>query len=140
MKKLQTHIILFLLIALSACAPAQLAVQDPWARPAAAEANSAVYFTLDNPTAQEDTLLRAASGVASSVEIHQASMENDIMKMTPVETVTIPAGGQIEFSPGGLHLMLIDLNQTLAEGQQITLTLEFENAGLVEIQVPVEQR
>lgn len=140
MHKLQTPIIIFFLMILTACTPPQLSAADPWARPAAAGANSAVYFTLDNPSTQDDTLLRAISEAAADVEIHQVSMEDDIMRMTPVDTVAIPAGGQVEFNPGGLHVMLVDLHQPLVEGQQILVTLEFENAGLVEIQAVVEQR
>ncbi len=52
----------------------------------------------------------------------------------------IPAGWQVTFEPGGLHVMLIGLHQDLEPGDVFTLTLEFENAGsvdvLIEVQVP----
>ena len=131
---------LSLFIFLTACSPPQINVLDAWARPAAVGETSAVYFRLDNNTSLDDILLSAASDAAANTEIHRAMVEDGVMKMEPINTINVPAGEQIEFAPGGLHIMLIGLNQPLVEGEKISLTLEFSEAGIVEVQALIEQR
>jgi copper(I)-binding protein len=74
-------------------------------------------------------LVSAASPAAKTVEIHQMSMENGVMKMRALPGLDIPAGGSVELKPGGYHLMLIDLRKPLAEGDAIALTLRFQDAA-----------
>ena len=57
--------------------------------------------------------------------------------MRPVENIPVPANGQTALEPGGYHIMLIDLRQPLKEGANVPLTLTFEKAGTVTLQVPV---
>ena len=63
-----------------------------------------------------------------------------VMSMQPQQSVEIPASDTVEFKPGGLHVMLINLNQDLALGNTILLTLKFEKAGEITLEVPVEER
>lgn len=60
-----------------------------------------------------------------------------VMPMQQQESVSVPARGKVEFKPCGLHVILINLTQDMQVGDTNTLTLIFENAGSVEIQVPV---
>ena len=62
------------------------------------------------------------------------------MQMRPVESLSLAAGEAVLFEPGGFHVMLIDLQQDLVEGQTFTITLHFAEAGDVEVEVVVEQR
>jgi copper(I)-binding protein len=66
--------------------------------------------------------------------------EGETMSMHPQEDVLIPGRGGVIFEPGGLHVMLVRLQQDLVEGEQIELTLRFQEAGEIALQVPVEQR
>ena len=45
--------------------------------------------------------------------------------------VVVPAKGKLEFKPGGYHVMLIGLKETLSEGKTFTLILHFKRAGKV---------
>jgi hypothetical protein len=59
------------------------------------------------------------------------------MSMHPVESVDVPANGQAELEPGGLHIMLIGLTGDLEAGEKLPLTLEFENAGKVQVEAEI---
>jgi hypothetical protein len=125
---------------LVACAPAdgQLRVSDIWARPGLAGGNSAVYFMIHNETAGTDTLLSASSDVAGAVELHMTSMQDGNMQMMHQQEVPLPTG-KTEFKPGGLHVMLIGLNQDLNPGDMFSLTLDFVTAGVIPLEVTVSE-
>jgi len=138
--------LLVILLALTGCAnqsneqAQQLTIENAWARPGLSGGNSAVYFVIDNPTSQSDTLLSADTESAEHVELHMTSMDADgNMRMSQQENIPIAANSQVEFKPGGLHIMLIQLRQDLSAGDIISVTLQFERAGSVQIQAPVEQ-
>jgi hypothetical protein len=69
--------------------------------------------------------------------MHTHSMQNGIMMMRQLEAVEIPAGGSVEFKPGGNHIMLIGLERPLVAGDRFPLTLKFEHGGMVETIVEV---
>jgi len=137
------------ILLLSACAalPPQTAtaptgdavrIENPTARPASAGQNSAAYFTIVNPTGEDDLLLTAASSVAMATEVHETQNDNGVMRMIhQADGVAVPAQSTVEFVPGGKHVMLMNLHQDLATGQSFTVTLSFEKAGEIEITVPV---
>lgn len=142
-------LLLSMLLLLSACAalPTQTAtaptgdavrIENPSARPATAGQNSAAYFLIVNPTGQDDRLLTAASSVAMATEVHETQNDNGVMRMIhQVDGVAVPAQSTVDFVPGGKHVMLMNLRQDLAAGQNFTVTLSFEKAGEIEITVPV---
>lgn len=101
--------------------------------------NGAVYMTLKNGGASDDALIGAKTDVAKTVELHETKMdENDVMKMSPVPNIPIPAGGSVTLKSGGLHVMLIDMQKELAVGDKISLTLTFEKAGPMTIEAEVK--
>ncbi|MCK6580640.1 MAG: copper chaperone PCu(A)C [Anaerolineae bacterium] len=113
---------------------------NAWVRPAeAAMPNSAVYGQLVHIGDMPDTLVSASSDAAEVVELHEMIMgEGDVMQMRPVEGgFVVPANGFLLLEPGGLHIMLIGLKQPLVPGDEITVTLNFEHAGAVELVAPV---
>jgi copper(I)-binding protein len=125
---------------LAACSPdggQALQVTDVWARPGLADGNSAVFFTIDNPGA-DDTLLAASSDVAGAVELHKTSMQDGVMKMEHQMSVPVPTGAT-EFKPGDLHVMLIGLTDDLQAGDSFSVALEFENAGEKTLEVIVRE-
>ncbi len=128
---------------LSGCAQprsAALAILDPWARPGLSGGNSAIYFSIENPTTSDDTLMSAESSAAEKTELHKSSMDADgNMQMQPQENVLVPAGVQVQFEPGGLHVMLVNLHQDLNVGDEVPLTLHFENFGSVSVQAVVKE-
>jgi copper(I)-binding protein len=84
-----------------------------------------------------DKLVKAMSDVAGTVELHTVEMENNVMKMRPVEFIEIPAKGSAELKPGGFHVMLIGLKKELKPGETFNLTLMFEKAGEQQVQAMV---
>ncbi|HXH03224.1 MAG TPA: copper chaperone PCu(A)C [Candidatus Competibacteraceae bacterium] len=117
----------------------QLTIHHPWARPTPPGApTGGAYFIIDNG-GEADRLLAASADVADKVELHIHLHENGMMKMRPVAAVEVPARGQIKLAPGGLHVMFIGLKQSFKQGERFPLTLKFERAGEVQVEVVVEQ-
>ena len=132
MKNKAFAVVISLAVLLSACSSSsgELTVQDAWARPAAIGENAAVYFTIFNGTSSDDSLLGVSSDVAAAAELHMSmTHDNDVMSMEMQDAVQIPARDQVEFKPGGLHVMVVDINRNLSMGDTITLVLHFQTAG-----------
>jgi len=121
-------------------AAGNLQIDDPWSRATASQqSNGAAYFTVTNHGSSADRLIEAASPVASTVELHTHEVDSEgVMRMRRVEGIDVPAGEATALRPGGLHVMLIGLDDRLVEGEQFPLTLVFEAAGTVEVEVTVE--
>jgi hypothetical protein len=94
-------------------------------------------MTIENTTATVDRLVSATSPAARVVELHTHIMDGGVMRMRPVTAIEVNPGEPAVLRPGGLHVMLIDLTGALQAGQTIPLTLRFEKAGEVTVQVPV---
>ncbi|QHQ33850.1 DUF1775 domain-containing protein [Algicella marina] len=93
------------------------------------------FLTVTNTGTEDDTLVAAASPAAGHMEIHEMSMQGDVMKMRELtDGLPIPAGETVELKPGGFHLMFMQLAAPLEEGTSVDVTLTFANAG--EITVP----
>lgn len=138
MKKL----IITTLLAVSASAWAQttVKVEDAWVRgTVAAQKATGAFMRI---TADKNArLVGASSPVAGVVEVHEMSMQGDVMKMRQVEGISLVAGKAVELKPGGYHVMLMDLNGQVKAGDMVPLTLEFEDAGKLRftqvLEVPV---
>ena len=99
---------------------------------------SAAYMLITNNGSDADVLIGGRSDAAEIVEIHTMEMDGDVMKMMELEDgLEIPAGETVTLERGGYHIMLINLTRDMHDGDEIALTLEFENAGEVELAVPV---
>jgi hypothetical protein len=111
------------LVALQAVA--QVTVAEPWARSTVKEQKATgMFMTL---TSKEDAkLVGAASPAAKIVEVHEMTMDNNVMKMREVKAVALPAGKPVQLKPGGYHVMLIDLVKPLEPGQKVPVTLTIE--------------
>jgi protein SCO1/2 len=114
-----------------------LQIDQAWARASSAGMTSGAYLSITNKGAQSDALIAIQSPVAAMVEMHQTMMENNVMKMSPVTRVVIAPGQKVEFKPGGYHVMLMNINRTLAVGDRVPLILKFERAGQVQVEATV---
>lgn len=148
MKRVITLILLAFMLSLVACggdadddmdmdmdAPMSdtLEVSGIWGRnsPMAAP-NGAFYMKITNGTDTDEKLLTASADICGVTELHEMYVkENDVMGMRPVPDgyIAIPAGGSEELKVGGLHVMCIDKTESFEIGQEIPITLVFENAG-----------
>lgn len=102
--------------------------------------NAAAFMTITYPANGDvvpDRILRAESKIAAETQIHTMQIEGDVMQMRQVETFPLPPTGSFMLTPHGVHIMFMDLNRTLAAGDEFPLTLVFEKAGAVETTVTV---
>lgn len=120
----------------------QIKIEDAWARPAvAAKMNGAIYFRIVNGGNEADTLLSVATPSAKAAEVHESMTDNNgVMSMKPRENIKILPGGEVKFKPGGLHIMLVELNQPLVVGDEVQLTLRFEKAGEILLNIKVREQ
>jgi copper(I)-binding protein len=105
---------------------AEVSVAEPWVR-ATVPAQKATGAFMRLKSDADARLVSAASPVAGVVEIHEMVMDKDVMKMSPVPALELPAGQAVELKPGGYHVMLLDLKAQVKEGDQVPLTLVIEN-------------
>lgn len=102
-------------------------VQDAWARATLAQQSATgAFMKLTAPAATR--LVEVRSPAAGIVEIHEMKLEGDVMRMRAVDVLPLPAGKAVELKPGGLHVMLMDLNAPVKAGDSLPLTLVFEGA------------
>lgn len=116
----------------------ELTIVNPWTRAAGANGNGAAFMRLRNGGAQPDRLVSASTPVARVVELHTMIRDGDAMRMRPVTDIAVGPGQTVELRPGGFHVMLIGLNAPLAQGTRVPLTLRFERAGEVRVELEVQ--
>jgi periplasmic copper chaperone A len=97
----------------------------------------AVYFSIRNTGSTADRLLSVSTPVASKVELHESRMLNGVMEMREVASVECPPGATVKASPGGLHVMLLDLAGPLEAGTLLSVSLHFRDAGVLTLKAPV---
>ncbi len=99
-----------------------------------------VYLSIRNKGGEADHLIRAATAVCRTVEIHETKIEDGRMTMQMVKNgLEIPANGTVDFSPGGHHIMLIGMKQSLNVGEKFSLSLEFEKSGLKSLESEIRE-
>ena len=120
-----------------------LMVKDPYARSARPNApTGAAFMMLQNHTDQDLKLIGVRSDVAKRVELHTHIDKGDgIMQMRQIEGgIAIPAGESHIMKRGGDHVMLMGLNQSLVDGETITVIFEFENAKDMTVEIPIDSK
>jgi copper(I)-binding protein len=87
-----------------------------------------------------DRLLGVHTPRAKKAELHTHVHEGEMMRMKQIDSIEVPAGGQVEFKPGSNHVMLFELSAPLVAGERFPLTLEFEHAGEVTVDVSIQDQ
>ncbi|MGI9389358.1 MAG: copper chaperone PCu(A)C [Boseongicola sp.] len=120
-----------------AAASADVFLTDPWARASIlASRPGAAYLTLEST--ENDKLIKLSTPMAAKVMIHSTETGTDgVSRMHHMMSLDLPAGQVVTLAPGGLHLMLMGIASKLEEGTSFPMTLEFEKAGAVTIEVQV---
>jgi periplasmic copper chaperone A len=116
-----------------------LVVEAPWSRATPGGAKVAGgYMRITNAGPEADRLVGGSLPGAARFEVHEMSMQGEVMRMRPLETgLEIKPGATIELKPGGYHIMFMDLREPLKEGQTLKGTLLFEKAGAVAVEYAV---
>jgi|SRR5262245_38970295 len=110
-------------------AKANIDITDAWTRATAGNATTAaIYFHLVSAK-DPDRLMSVEAPAAQKAEIHEETTQNGVVRMNNLAAIDIPAGGTVNFAPGGKHLMLTGLKAPLKEGESFLITLTFDKAG-----------
>ena len=117
-----------------------LQVENPWVRatPGGAKVGGG-YLTIKNDGAAPDKLVGASSPIAQKMELDEMSSENGVMKMRALPNgLQINPGQTVTLKPGGYHIMFVGLNKPLKQGDHVPVTLNFANAGTVNVEFVVQ--
>ncbi|HET9642085.1 MAG TPA: copper chaperone PCu(A)C [Burkholderiaceae bacterium] len=115
-------------------------IGHPWApMTASGQVNGGAYMKLQNNGTTPDRLVGAVTPAADHVEMHSMKLEGDVMRMREIEAIEVPPGGLVELKPGGLHLMLVGLKAPLKQDEKVQLTLRFEKAGDVKVDMKIDR-
>ncbi|WP_421223125.1 copper chaperone PCu(A)C [Aeromonas enteropelogenes] len=99
--------------------------------------NTAAFMVLKNDADQAVKLVAASSPAAGRAELHTHLHENGVMKMRQVESIEIPAKGDVVLKPGSLHIMLFEIG-TLSEQTPMPLTLTLDDGQQLALSLPVK--
>ncbi|MBR8464596.1 copper chaperone PCu(A)C [Campylobacter sp. faydin G-24] len=95
--------------------------------------NSAIFMDIKNKSNKDIKLLQAHSSVCANTEIHTHKMENGMMSMMQIDNINIAKNSETKLAPGGLHIMLINLNRPLNDGDKVDVELEFDNGEKIKL-------
>jgi periplasmic copper chaperone A len=114
-------------------------IVQPWARATPKGASTgAGYMTITNNGTAPDRVSCVSSDVSAQCQIHAMNVEGGVMKMRPVEGgLEIKPGETVTLKPSGMHVMFLELKQPLQPGQTVKATFKFENAGAVDLELPI---
>ena len=117
---------------------AGIRVDHVWSRAAMAGHEGVVYLTITD-TGASDTLTGVTTPVAAEAALHQSIDDHGVAKMRSVASLPIESGKPVTLAPGGYHIMLMGLKQTLKQGDNFPVTLQFAKAGRVTATATVEK-
>ncbi|MEW6596775.1 MAG: copper chaperone PCu(A)C [Pseudomonadota bacterium] len=119
----------FFALAAVTAANAAIEVKEATIRPPFHGATmTAGYMTLKN-AGPADRLVGVSCDCADKVELHETMVHDGMAHMMATPVVSVPAGGEVKFAPGGRHLMIVGLKAPLHPGDKAKITLQFEHAG-----------
>lgn len=125
----------------AAFAEGSIMVDDAYIRSSTATSQTgAAFMVLKNEGTEDDRLIGVRSDNAGRVELHTHQEDaNGVMKMLEVEEgFPVPAGQSHALQRGGDHVMFMGLTQSLKQGETVPLTLIFEKAGEIVVDVLVD--
>lgn len=119
---------------------AETSVSDAWVRATVPQQHATGAFMVLTATT-DSKLVGVASPVAKDVQVHEMTMNGDVMGMRQVKSIELPAGKAVSLDPNGYHVMLMGLHEQVKEGSQVPLTLTIEDAKgakqTLQVQAPV---
>jgi len=110
----------------------EIVVRDAWIREAPAISTVlAGYMTLQNQSDKSQSLTSVSATAFNKVMIHRTEQKDGMAHMTHQEQITIPARGEVVFTPGGYHLMLMHPHRSLRAGDQVTINFTFADKSIL---------
>jgi len=115
-----------------------LTVEHAWSRPTIGANRPGVFYVeITNAGATDDALIGIATPAAGMPMLHESVVTDGVASMPHAMSIPVPAGQTVDLSPGGYHGMLMGLTAALKEGDSFPVTLTFETAGEVTVDVDV---
>ena len=100
--------------------------------------NSAAFMQVTNHGSPA-AIVYAKSPVAEIVELHTHINDKGVMRMRKIKQIDLPLNIMVQLKPGGLHIMLLGLKRDLKPGDQVSVTLGFDDGSEKILQVPVQK-
>ena len=136
-RTISTAVAAFVAFAAAAYA-GDITINDPYAR-TANQKNGAAFMIITNTGEADDVLIEARADVSRKVELHTHVIEDGVARMRQVEGgIPVPADGQARLERGGYHVMFMGIEKPFEQGADFPLTLVFENAGEIVVDVVVD--
>lgn len=114
-----------------------LVAQNAWVRATPGADLAVAYLTLRNVSANPVIVTGVQSSIAGHAMIHETTVKGGLSRMRPHERLVIAPGKTVKLEPGGLHVMLHDLKQPLAVGQNVPLVITYAGGGALQVTAPV---
>ncbi|MCP4380045.1 MAG: copper chaperone PCu(A)C [Hyphomicrobiales bacterium] len=113
-----------------------LEIHKPWTRATPPGARTGGGFVVIRNTGEESDRLTGGSSPVGRVELHTMEISDGVMKMRPLtDGLAIPPGETVELKPGEHHIMFVDLAGAIGQGEPLPVTLVFEKAGAIPIEM-----
>lgn len=117
----------------------ELTVSGAWMPEPANPEVGALYLEIDNAAEDDDALTGVVTSASDTAELHTTETgDNGASRMEEVEQVPVPAGETVELTSGGYHVMVLDIPEPIAEGDEFTTALTFDSGTELDLTVPVE--
>lgn len=104
---------------------ADVTVSDAWFRALPAGLPAGGYLTLHNNADEDIALTGASSPACGMVMLHRSMDMGGMEQMQMVDSVRVPAHGEVAFKPGGYHLMCMQPTEEMKPGATVAVTLSF---------------
>jgi len=115
-----------------------LTITNAWSRATIGTNRPAVFYAeIANAGSEDDALVTISTPVAEMPMLHETVVRDGVASMPHAMSVPVPAGGSVGLAPGGFHGMLMGLNAALAQGESFPMTMTFEKAGEVTVEVGI---
>lgn len=131
--------LLALLLLCSQTLAATPLAERAWIRLLPGDLPLAGYLVVRNPDDHRLVLTGAHSPAFGQIEMHQSSSESGVARMVRLQQLVIQPGGQLVFGPGGYHLMMFARTRLLQPGDQVPVTLEFDDGHSLELLFAVRE-
>lgn len=123
-----------------AAAADNVTVQEAYVRLAPPNAPATGAFMVIKNNGDIDVkVVKADNPASKATELHTHLNEGGVMKMRPVAAIDIKAKGEAVLKPGGLHVMLINLNAAMKEGDLVPITLTFDDGSSKKVEAKVQR-
>lgn len=113
--------------------------ENAYIRPAPEGGNSAAYLAIVNQFKVADTLEGIESKISDNVQIHESyKTEDGLMGMREVEEIILKPDSMLTLEPGGLHMMLMNLQRALVSGDSLSVVMHWKQKGADTLRLAVQ--